>query len=138
LKTNPTTFELDTVHYIWYDTKASQWQMTTKSPPGRHAINSSGTPTYMKADGSLQRYVSDPGTGYQTIDTMVDPHYEIGAHLQLYTVYPDPATSSRGEDVFDWQPSSGYGNLLGTLTFRNFCGGALSGNNNGGTYTTPD
>src|SRR6185437_9022536 len=121
LQTNPQTFELNTVYYIWFN-PASGWQLTSTPAPGRHTVlNSSMQPVAVTSDGSLQRYASDPIDpstnigGYQTIPTIVDPHHENGIHLQYFTAPPDPSVS-RGVDVVDWQPSSGYGNLLGTLT----------------------
>jgi hypothetical protein len=131
------TLQLDSYHYIWFDKTSRSWQFTSNNdapPPGFRLI----ARQHRKPDGSRQRYNSDPGTGYATIQTIVDPKFENGIHDQYYTRPPGQEVS-RGMDTVDWTPSSGYGNMLGQLSFHNFCGGAEAGNSPpGGFYTAPD
>lgn len=141
LTSNSQTIDLGTTYYI-FKTNAG-WQLTTSSPPGKHQVmNASGNLVDVQPDGSLQQYLSDPIDpvtgigGYQTITTMVDC-LDDGGVWEMFCTTPPPSSVSRGLDVVDWQPSSGYGNLLGVLTFRNYCGGPLTGNTPyGGTYGT--
>lgn len=132
LQNSSQTFDLGTTNYIYYDSKSASWQVSSTPPPGAVAP--------VQPDGSLQRYTSDaPGSGYSTIGTIADPHYENGIEFLYYLETPLPMNGySLGMDEIDWQPSSGYHNLLGVLSFHNYCGCTPALPNPGGYYSMPD
>lgn len=119
------------------------WSFTSTPPSGATSGGAGPSPA---ADGSAQYYTSG---NYQTIDMTVDADFDNDIHQQLYTQTPDPSTTSLGMDVVVWTPSSGYQNMLGQITFQNYCSGTLpaganygtppaAGQQAGGTYTQPD
>lgn len=120
---NGPKLELNTTHYIY---KADGvWKFDNAAPPAR-TLTGARTP-----DGSLQRWT----VKYPTVNLLVNSVHEQGIHQQYYT---DTSAQTKAVDVLDLQLSSGRGNLLGKLSFRNFCGGALADNAGSTYYCAPD
>lgn len=132
LQAQATPIPLGSTWYIYHD--SGSWHFTQAGDPTLPAWMSPAPPSPgILPDGSLQRY----WVKYKTINSLVNPAHEISIHDHLYTEFSTSA--SPGYDVIDWQPSSGYANELGQLTFANYCGGSLFGSDPiGGTYDAPD
>lgn len=149
-----TPIPMGSVYYIWHQTSTpgiNGWQFTSTAnpPPGLHTtitpnIPGFGTPTV--PDGSVQTYFQSNGSNpnpYPTIGYTVNPPFDYSIHEQFYTAFNgalDPpgccSGVASGTDAAYWQPSSGYQNVLGQLTFANFCG--VSGQSSGGSFSAPD
>lgn len=97
------TIDLGQTFYIWYDGKT--FQMTQTLPPWITTVSS--------PDGNAQ---SD-ATNYPTIGLSVDPVGECGFNQTLFADQPNPQTDYLGVDTTTWTPSSGFNNLLGSLSF---------------------
>lgn len=145
LLSSQTPIPMDSTFYIWHQSATpgiAGWQLTNTAPPGLHGTLVPTTPGFGASslpDGSLQTYASGP---YTTVGYLVDPPFEYNIHEQAYTIVNGAATPTpgvgTGVDGAYWQPSSGYRNELGQLTFVNFCGGSLANNPPGGTFDAPD
>ena len=86
-------------------------QLTMSAPVGYNAT-SPQTP-----DGNAVTYVNS----YSVIGLSVDTYHELGIHDQLFTNYNGNLT---GNDSVVWTPSTGYGNLVGSLSFTNYLTGS--------------
>ncbi len=86
-------------------------QLSMSAPAGYNATSP------QSPDGNAVKYV----TSYSVIGLSVDPHRELGIHDQLFTQYYGNLT---GNDAVTWTPSTGYGNLVGSLSFANYLSGS--------------
>jgi hypothetical protein len=102
------TLDLGATFYIWLD-GTNTFRMTQSAPQwGNVTAN-----TNLSPDGSPR----PTGVSFPTIGLSVDPIGECGFNQSLFAVQPDAATDYLGVDTATWTPSSGAGNLLGTLAF---------------------
>ncbi len=86
-------------------------QLSMSAPAGYNASSPQQT------DGNSVTY----STSYSIIGLSVDPPHELGIHDQLLTYQTG---NLMGNDSVTWTPSSGYGNLVGNLSFSNYLSGA--------------
>lgn len=120
---NSQTLDLQEVLYIYMPDPATRTLVCSHRPP-------SWVTSVVQADGQSM-YVDS--TAYPTLGTIANPPGELAVHDVLFYNMPDPGSNTAHDEVI-WRRSSGYGNLLGTLEFRNYCGslgGGLAGGGGG-------
>jgi hypothetical protein len=131
LQSQNATIPMGSTWYIYHD--SGSWHFVNATDPALAKWMPASPPRAdILPDGTLQRFA----TKYQTVNELVDPAHEISIHDHLYTQFNIDATP--GYDEVDWQPSSGYMNELGQLTFSNYCGGSLNGAPVRPEYNAPD
>jgi hypothetical protein len=98
--------------YIYMDQSTGALKMK-QTAPSWVANLPTGYQDGTKADGSPMH----SSTTFETIGYSVDPPGEAGFNSNLYDITSDPTSTGLATDESIWTPSSGFNNLLGTLSF---------------------
>lgn len=116
--------------YIYWDEAANRFQIDANDPPGlREVVAAGGTPA--TPDGTPRQFWS---RGYQAMGTginvdnsgggiFINPRGEAGIHDVVWYQHTAGAAIHSFDGV-EWIPCSGYNNLLGVMSFKNWLNGA--------------